>query len=407
MEKSQVVSCAASLFAGVDSFASNQPNGSFRSMRFLPLVSALSALLAGSAFAQVPDVIHYTFDTSDATNFAFPGIGDGDDRLVDYPLVNLCGSSSIAAGGMPGPGTGIDSGWKVDFGTGDWTIAMQVDISLTASLFTQYFFGSESADEFRCFNGGVAGQDGIRIRSLQIDVAATGLPVAAGPFHIAWVHDASLQEVRVYVDGAPFLTQPQPVPLNLFGSAQDFDVLTYSSFRSIRSQTRVDDFRVYRRAVAAGEIAMIAGTCTSSSLGTMYCGPANANSSGSSATMDATGSVSVMANDLTLVAADMPQFSLGIFLTSDAVGFTANPGGSQGNLCLGGAIGRYIAPGQVQSSGATGQFSLTVDLGNHPGSDGAVPVMAGDTWRFQAWFRDTVAGTATSNFTNGLAIVLQ
>ena len=35
-----------------------------------------------------------------------------------------------------------------------------------------------------------------------------------------------------------------------------------------------------------------------------------------------------------------------------------------------------------------------------------VPVAVGDTWNFQAWHRDFVAGSATSNLTNGLRIVL-
>ncbi len=368
--------------------------------------AALGSLLASSTFAQVPDVIHYTFDTGDATNFAFPGVGDGDDRSVDYTPRDFCGFSSLAASGIDA-GTGVDSGWTVDFGINDWTIAMHVDISLTASLFTQYFFGSESAGEFRCFNGGVAGLDGIRIRGDQIDVAATGLPVTSGPFHIAWVYESSMQEVRVYLDGALFVTQPLLIPLTLVGSAPDFDVLNYSTLRSIRPQTRVDDFRVYRRAVDEGELAMIAASCTGPRLGTNFCGPANTNSSGASAVIDATGSVRVAVNNLTLVAEDLPSSSLGIFLTSDTPNFVMNPGGSQGNLCLGGAIGRYVRPGEPQISDATGRIALTVDLNQHPGPSGTVLVVPGDTLRFQAWFRDSISGTATSNFTDGLAIVVQ
>jgi hypothetical protein len=30
--------------------------------------------------------------------------------------------------------------------------------------------------------------------------------------------------------------------------------------------------------------------------------------------------------------------------------------------------------------------------------------LAGDTWHFQAWFRDTAAAAGSSNFTNGLSV---
>ena len=92
------------------------------------------------------------------------------------------------------------------------------------------------------------------------------------------------------------------------------------------------------------------------------------------------------------------------FLTSRTQGFSANPGGSQGNLCLAGAIGRYVGPGQIQSSGATGSITLQLNLGAMPQPTGPVAAVAGQTWNFQAWYRDAVAGTPTSNFTDGLRV---
>ena len=74
-----------------------------------------------------------------------------------------------------------------------------------------------------------------------------------------------------------------------------------------------------------------------------------------------------------------------------------------GNLCLGGTIGRYAA--DVQSSGPAGGFSLVIDLMNIPVTP-TQAVLAGETWNFQAWFRDTNP-TPTSNFTNALAAQYQ
>ena len=141
-------------------------------------------------------------------------------------------------------------------------------------------------------------------------------------------------------------------------------------------------------------------------IGTNYCS-ANVNSTGVAASMFATGSESVATNDVTLGASLLPFNAFGFFLTSLDRGFVAGPGGSQGNLCLGGAIGRYVGPGQIQSSGAAGTISLAVDLTQHPTPSGFAAVQAGETWRFTAWFRDVAAGSTTSNFADGLEIVFQ
>jgi len=147
------------------------------------------------------------------------------------------------------------------------------------------------------------------------------------------------------------------------------------------------------------------GEAPTASVGMNYCGPAVANTSGSPASMGASGTATVTSNDLVLEASSMPNNSFGFFLTSLSQGFVANPGGSQGNLCLGGAIGRFVGPGQIQNSGATGAISLAVDNSMQPTPAGLIQVMAGETWNYQAWFRDSNGmGGATSNFTDGLEV---
>jgi len=142
----------------------------------------------------------------------------------------------------------------------------------------------------------------------------------------------------------------------------------------------------------------------SGSLGTVYCAPAVANSTGASATIAAVGSTVIASNNLRLEAASMPTSAFGFFLDSRTQGMINQPGGSQGVLCLGGSIGRFVGPGQIQNSGASGAFSLQIDLTRVPTPTGPVAVMAGDTWNFQAWYRDAVGGVATSNFTSAVSI---
>ncbi len=130
-----------------------------------------------------------------------------------------------------------------------------------------------------------------------------------------------------------------------------------------------------------------------------YC-LANPNSTGLPAFVCGQGSRTVADNDLRLTARDLPPNMFGYFLASQTQAFVGGPGGSQGNLCLGGQIGRFAK--QIQSSGPNGEFTIQVDLTNIPTSP-PHSVVAGETWNFQAWFRDKNPGS-TSNFTNGVAV---
>ena len=136
-------------------------------------------------------------------------------------------------------------------------------------------------------------------------------------------------------------------------------------------------------------------------VGTSYCTPALPNSSGASASIAGFGSQTAGGEPLTLSAQGLPAFEFGYFLTSQTQGFI-NPPGSVGLLCLGGTIGRFNRPGEVQDSGPAGAFELEVDTLGLPLSP-PVAAMAGETWNFQAWFRDHIPAL-TSNFSDGLEI---
>ena len=139
-------------------------------------------------------------------------------------------------------------------------------------------------------------------------------------------------------------------------------------------------------------------------VGVNYCS-ATPNSTGATATIAGSGSASVAQNDLTLASASLPQNAAAYFLCSRSRGFVPNPGGSAGNLCLGGAIGRRVG-GAIVSSGTAGAVSVLADLTALPQPGGAVVVQAGETWNFQCWYRDSLAGgAATSNFSDGLLVL--
>ena len=136
-------------------------------------------------------------------------------------------------------------------------------------------------------------------------------------------------------------------------------------------------------------------------LGAQFC-EAALNSSGHSAWITARGFSWATDSNSRLTCTEMPANSFGHFLVSSVSGFVPNPGGSQGNLCLGGAIGRFVGPGQIMNSGSMGSFTLFgVRADELPSPVGPVSVQSGETWYFQCWFRDI---GPSSNFSNAIEI---
>lgn len=141
------------------------------------------------------------------------------------------------------------------------------------------------------------------------------------------------------------------------------------------------------------------------STGETSCGPAVENSRGLAAHLSASGSAVASGPSFTLRATKLPLNRFGFFLGSRTAQLPTSVPNSQGRLCLGGSIGRYIGPGQVVSSGATGSFQITVNPTRLVNGTGVSAAIQGETWYFQGWVRDVDSqGGATSNFTDALAI---
>ena len=145
---------------------------------------------------------------------------------------------------------------------------------------------------------------------------------------------------------------------------------------------------------------------TCEEVGVRYCSPAVPNSTGSAAVVHALGSTTFSANNLSIAASSIPVNSFGFFLTSQNQGFTFPVPSTQGALCLGGAIGRFVGPGEIQFAGSTGALALALDLGSLPTPTGFVSAAPGETWYFQAWYRDANPNI-TSNLTDGVSVTFQ
>ena len=142
-------------------------------------------------------------------------------------------------------------------------------------------------------------------------------------------------------------------------------------------------------------------------VGSNYCGPAPANSGGIPGNIEARGSDARSDDNISLFATGLPTNAYVLFLASPQTGFVVAPGGSQGNLCLAGAIGRYVGANQIRRARSDGRAYLQIDLDVIPRPATFQSALAGETWNFQAMYRDFVGGVPTSNFTDGVAVTLQ
>jgi len=138
--------------------------------------------------------------------------------------------------------------------------------------------------------------------------------------------------------------------------------------------------------------------------GVQYC-TSNPNSTTATTQLNIQGDRTGALNNCVLTATSLPLNSFGYFITSRTPGFTPNPAGSRGNICLSGNLGRFTAAGQIKNSGATGTVSLSTLIGEW--NTGAIPTSTGPyaagfpiRSHFQLWHRDTFMGAATSNFSN-------
>ncbi|MEL6904677.1 MAG: VCBS repeat-containing protein [Planctomycetota bacterium] len=135
---------------------------------------------------------------------------------------------------------------------------------------------------------------------------------------------------------------------------------------------------------------------------TPYCLQTVPNSLGVAATLDARalfGSYGITSNGvgLRLDAHDVPPGSAGMWLTSRTPGLLPV---TAGELCLGGPFGRLNRPGELFVAGESGAAGGVVALDALPLGGSVAPALRGETWSFQAWYRDA----SSSRLTNAISV---
>ena len=184
-------------------------------------------------------------------------------------------------------------------------------------------------------------------------------------------------------------------------SSEPNDTLGLEHFGGYWPAERWNDFLVDSPSITGYVVEFETGP-----VGAPTCSPAVSNSTGRPAELRATGRVEVWWNELRLAVTDLPPGSFGLFFVGEATTFVAHPGGSQGNLCVSAAVGRYLGPGQIQAASASGELALDIDTTRIPSSMGPRAATPGQTLHFQCWYRDANPVPA-SNFTSALAVTFR
>ncbi len=128
------------------------------------------------------------------------------------------------------------------------------------------------------------------------------------------------------------------------------------------------------------------------------------NSTGVVGALSAFGTETVAANDIVLMASDLPVNVFGFPIVSRTPAQVVPPGAA-GFRCVGGAVGRDFS--NIFNSMAAGGAMLPLDLNAIPSPNGLLAATSGETWYWQLWHRDSFGGALTSTFTDSIVFTFQ
>lgn len=207
------------------------------------------------AFAQTPELLYYNFEGSGTSvpNLAtMPPTGTATATLVgamSQGSPGICNGALLGTGGLS-TADYLNTGWAPALGNGAWTVSFRTsNISSSSTLF--YIFGDPGTSSWRVFTNGVAGPNNWIMRGPITDVLISGGAVMAATMN-TWVYDPVAGNVKAYLDGVLVNTVTQPA-LNVTG-AGPLKVGAYGSNTGLPLGGRLDDLRVYNRALSAQEV---------------------------------------------------------------------------------------------------------------------------------------------------------
>lgn len=219
----------------------------------------LGLLFSGSLLAQnTPELFWYKFDGTGNTvpNLALtPPAGTATGNLFGGMTQNtpgICNGALIGTGGLSSADY-MSTNWIANL-PGAWTISFRTqDITPSSTLW--YIFGDASAGGLRIFTNGVAGANNWILRGGFSDVLISGGAVMT-PTMNTWVYDPLAGNIKAYLNGVLVNTVAQSsVPIS--GTTGPLKIGSYSSSNGLPAGGKMDDVRIYNRALSAQEVADI------------------------------------------------------------------------------------------------------------------------------------------------------
>jgi hypothetical protein len=203
----------------------------------------------------VPELIYYRFEnnpTSTSTpNYASAPVGTNPAPVMGLPF-NTGGEfdTCITGTGGTGSSSSINTGWNCSLGSGNWTISFWVsNLAETSSGSPCYLFGDAGSTTFRCFYGGAAYPNNMLLRGPLTDILIPCPMPGSHVFH--FVYNGT--NVIIYMDGVLVSTNPRTISMP---TGTGFKVGGYStSSYSLNVGGKMDEFRLYNRALSANEVA--------------------------------------------------------------------------------------------------------------------------------------------------------
>jgi hypothetical protein len=212
----------------------------------------------------VPEVLYFKFNAGTTTtpNYAVPGRGNATATVTGHTLAPGGQFDSTLLGGEgAGSDHWVDNGWAPNLGNGSWTIGFWLSGLHLPTTITNpcYLFGDVNTAAFRCFWAGA----GISTVDTAILFRKTGLadlrivlpnPSLNQNSYVHIVYDSTTSTIAGYRNGVRLVTGTWASP-SVTG-AGPFKIAGYSTAaNSLVSGAKMDEFRLYSRALDSTEIA--------------------------------------------------------------------------------------------------------------------------------------------------------
>jgi hypothetical protein len=219
-----------------------------------PAIATITVTPTASS-APMPELLYYKFDgtgTSVPNHASNPPAGTAAGTLLGSLTQ---GSTGLCGGALIGTGTQFDrmsTGWATNF-TGSWTLSFWLGNNQFDNN-PSYLFGDDAAGAFRCFYGGAAGGNNVLLRGGSSEISVGGVNPASTL--ITFVYNGTSTDV--YKNGQFY--QNFPVTFTNAGSGPFF-IGGYNGQTQNSFTGKLDEFRLYNRALSSTEVAALTTSC--------------------------------------------------------------------------------------------------------------------------------------------------